>query len=287
MRPIYAFVHIPKTGGTTINVHLDRNFKEDEKLYVRFGKRFYNVKNKCYEILRDENHLRSYLLSLSIKQKNRLKIIYGHDVFYGIHIFIGRKVIYFSSFRDVVSHRRSLFMQQQKIDKIVEYDFRGIPEKENKSEEVKDFEAWIYTRPQLDYQIKYLRIKGFIKDDVKSHFDKFSRLGFVINANNLSNEILFLGKILGFKRFFLNKNVSRKLPEISKFMETLITLNNLEVINYSYLIVNKNIANYCIKKGIKITFVDRIRRNIMIVPSEIERNLLFLRIKIEDFLNVR
>jgi len=68
--PIYIFLHLPKTGGTTFSQHLIKNLKKDE--------------------IMSTSQLRYNLIPLNIK-KDKIKIILGHATYYGIHKLFPKK----------------------------------------------------------------------------------------------------------------------------------------------------------------------------------------------------
>ena len=74
--PLFLFLHMPKNAGTTFRVHIENNLEQDEvlPLYVDIDKRY-----------RDRNFLREYVTSLPEGRKRKLKLVYGHEVHYGIH----------------------------------------------------------------------------------------------------------------------------------------------------------------------------------------------------------
>jgi hypothetical protein len=74
-RPLYIFLHVPKTGGTTLNGHLAKHLKFDEE-YVHVGRwgKDYWLKHDLQE-----------WFDRPQEEKDKAKFIAGHEVYYGIH----------------------------------------------------------------------------------------------------------------------------------------------------------------------------------------------------------
>lgn len=74
-RPLYIFLHIPKTGGTTLNVHLAKHLKFDEE-YVHIGNWGGDYRKK---------HNLTEWFDRPQDVKDKAMFIAGHGVYYGIH----------------------------------------------------------------------------------------------------------------------------------------------------------------------------------------------------------
>ena len=100
--PIYIFLHMPKCAGTTFRVHIENNLAQDEilPLYIDKDKNF-----------RDRDYVRQYITSLDQERKKKLKLVYGHEVHYGIHDWLGREGRYFTFLRPrtgIAFHRQQV-----------------------------------------------------------------------------------------------------------------------------------------------------------------------------------
>ena len=87
---IYVFLHLPKTAGTTLKYHFINYIPSENLLFLYFA----------YPPLKNADSVQSLLKWMSDEQKDKIKIIYGHDAYYGIHKFFKRKVRYVTFFRD-------------------------------------------------------------------------------------------------------------------------------------------------------------------------------------------
>jgi len=108
---LYIFSHVHKSGGTSINHHIRRNYKQTQYIHIHFNEAncFYNLKSRQYDVLKDNDHLASYLASLSIKKKEQIAVLFGHDVPYGIDANFNKTPKYFTFVRHPVSRIISYF----------------------------------------------------------------------------------------------------------------------------------------------------------------------------------
>ena len=76
---LYVFMHLPKTGGTTINGHLyDHMAWDDEVLHLgKWGNRY------------REREGRPSLEQRSAEERSRVRVITGHGTYFGIHQMFG------------------------------------------------------------------------------------------------------------------------------------------------------------------------------------------------------
>ncbi|GAI20235.1 unnamed protein product, partial [marine sediment metagenome] len=98
--PLYIFLHVMKTGGTTIREHIVENFRKEEYLFLYLNK---------YPFLREKKDIKHYISSLTKKRRDKLKIIFGHRSYYGLHeLFPDREVRYIAFLRNpidrIISH---------------------------------------------------------------------------------------------------------------------------------------------------------------------------------------
>jgi hypothetical protein len=100
--PLYIFVHVPRTGGTTINGHLRIHLEEGVDLVHLVGEG---------EGLEDGVGV---LERMSPEERSRIRVLAGHQVFYGIHDLIpGRDPRYITIIRDPATRALSVFNFRQ------------------------------------------------------------------------------------------------------------------------------------------------------------------------------
>lgn len=97
---LWIFLHLPKTGGTTFNGHLYKNFKWDEELILlnAWGEDYRREKSK---LPFHERHL---------EERQKVKVIGGHNTYYGIHALVpGKEPRYITFLRDPAERCVSLY----------------------------------------------------------------------------------------------------------------------------------------------------------------------------------
>ena len=92
-KPLYIFFHTQKCAGSTLRYHLERNFQEDEVIFLYLHGHF-DVRNKIHEPFRTKKFreaVDTYLSRLTGEQKDRVRVLCGHEIYYGIHQFFPNK----------------------------------------------------------------------------------------------------------------------------------------------------------------------------------------------------
>jgi hypothetical protein len=80
---LWIFLHPPRSGGTTFNDHLIKHFGKEAVFHMDYKGAIKELKN------------------LSVKNRDKIKILVGHDTYYGIHRFFPeRKIKYITFIRD-------------------------------------------------------------------------------------------------------------------------------------------------------------------------------------------
>ena len=221
--PLYIFLHMPKCAGTTFRTHIEANLTREETLalYVNIDKRF-----------RDRDYLQEYIGSLPQSRKNSLKLIYGHEVHYGIHEWLGREGLYFTFLREPVARTISWYnyrRQQGWGDQRITQDFI---EKGN----TPTLEEWLSASPWVWNEMTgYFADYGYLesKENYEPHelaeiLDKFFYVGL---TETFDTDALYLYWLLNIRKvFFKAQNISTKYfdPEERERVERLI----LETNNY-------------------------------------------------------
>lgn len=189
-KPLYIFLHMPKCAGSTFRVHIQQNLKSNE--YIAF----YNEKNMHYS----KSDVFTKIMSLSSEEKDRLKIIYGHEVYYGLHKYFNRPVRYIVFCRELISRILSFYNYTMQFSKNSQISFQ----------------QWFKeTQWMHNEMIGYFDDYGFIDDSDKALGFKINNIlekfWFVGITENSDQEFLFLYYKLGVNRFRENQNISKKL----------------------------------------------------------------------------
>ena len=91
-KELYIFLHINKCAGTTLREHIRNNLKDDEFLLL------YKHEKPIFK-----KKIGKYIKSLTKEKKDKIKIIFGHRVYYSLHkLFPDREVRYITFLRNPV-----------------------------------------------------------------------------------------------------------------------------------------------------------------------------------------
>ncbi|NCN07645.1 hypothetical protein GW933_03040 [Candidatus Falkowbacteria bacterium] len=211
---IYVFLHIPKTGGITLRYHIEKNFKKNEFLLLY---------RSADAGLVNKEAVNKHILAMPDNQRHKLKIIYGHEVYYGIHeLFPNRTVRYITFFRSPFQLFSSFYnFSKYKIDHNNEwFKIEGRPQllKDNDNY---DLDKLICTRDNLDLAYQFL-VARFLTDDFRTNYDYPENIVSLEKIKNILNKFYFIGlaeesedflfiyKKLGINKFFVNRNKTKK-----------------------------------------------------------------------------
>lgn len=219
--PLFLFLHMPKCAGTTFRVHIENNFSPDEilPLYTNIDKRF-----------RDRNFVKEYVTSLPEDRKKNLKLVYGHEVHYGLHEWLGRQGRYFTFLRHPLPRTISWYnyrRQKNWLDKEIIQKFidKGI---------TPDLNKWLENSPWVWNEMSgyfadfgYCQRKDhYSEQELKQLLDIFFFIGM---TETFDEDALFMYSLLGVKtHFFKPQNISKKFfnPEETDAVKPLVLAKN-------------------------------------------------------------
>lgn len=237
-KPIYIFLHMPKCAGSTFRAHIQRNLKNNEYLS------FYNEKNMHYS----KSDVFKKVLSLSSEQKDKLKIIYGHEIFYGLHKYFKRPVRYIVFCRELISRTLSFYNYTMQFSENSKPPFE------------KWFRDTIWMHNEM---IGYFKDYGFIDDFDKKLGHKIDNIlekfWFVGMTENADDNFLFLYSKLGINRFLENQNISKKI--LTSFTEK-----------------EKRMINEFSKED-KILYNEAVKRNQLMKTKRYQQTVVLMRFK--------
>lgn len=272
-KPLYVFIHNPKTGGTTIAHYLTKHMGKGQYLA------FYP------EIYKDEISVIDKIKSLSEKEMDSLNIIWGHRVFYGIDKYFNeREVRYIIFLRSPVERLYSMYnylFGLSEEGKINEGQKKLISE----NGKIFSFKEFIEKKTNLQngfiYQIitsnnlKYGQIESTARIEYIKHFlDKMYFVGLTENKEDFR----FLLEILGFDDTFEDQNISKKyIIREEKYDKDIVKRNTEDVMIYNYAkklnIITKNkIHGKAERKSIIKILKTWIKDLINTIPSYTNKN---------------
>lgn len=225
-RPLLIFLHLPKCAGLTFRYHAKKNLNEEERMLLSYKCLGLDPNNPSTDYKVFERATKKYLSRFSDEQKDKIKLIYGHTVIWGVHKYFKRPYRYFTFIRNPVDRVVSLY-------NYLVYLFENVSDEESYkyykktllvNEKIPNFETWL----KLKYDNKLLRgyltqsgalkifgyLKGRINDiTISKALKKFYFVGI---AGNYSKDSLFIYNQLGFNKFFIDQNITPKTYSIGK-----------------------------------------------------------------------
>ncbi len=273
---LYIFLHLPKTAGVTFRYHVNKNLKKDKYLIMSYQNLELDSDNPTLSSKKYQEAAFRYLKKLSKKERENIKVIYGHLVHYGIDQFFSKPARYFVFFRNpidrtvsVYSYLMHLFEHEDKTGKKKNYYQRAFLI----DGKVPSFNNWLkikYNPTEFKGFLTmagWLRLHGFadqtIKDS-KSANSALKKFYFIGLTENYNEDALYLYDKLGFKKYFIDQNISLKKFDLEKerLSQEILKVNKEDAILYQQAIL----ANMEFKKANK-DFIKVINR------KGLERNI--------------
>lgn len=214
---LWIFLHIHKTGGTTFNAHLAKEL----------GKRFIHL---------DSREEQKKFNKLSKKQKKQIKVLVGHETYYGIHkLFPEKEPRYVTFLRDSAERLVSQYnhyMSQEEPKNRISFDewyekypknemtrffnrrFKGTGKKIQRatlSLKILKYLNKLNFWPKFVNELKNLQIKtNSEKKEVENAKKLLSKCRYVGITENLDTDLKFLFNEIGVPTKWRNMRVTGK-----------------------------------------------------------------------------
>lgn len=229
---LYIFLHIPKTAGNTFLYHLENKFREEERIRL-YEQDLPELKFSLSTTEKTKEIIYKRFFSLTKRQKDKIKIIYGHLSYYGIHKFFNKPYRYITFVRNPVDRTVST------------YNYFSTLQKNNEkfskanlliNEKIPSFENWLKIKYSKKLTIPaFLKRPNYLGKNLKESLNKFYFIGITENYNE---DAVYLYHLLGINKFYTNKNISKKyvkLEDLDKKTKDLLMEKNKEDIElYNY-----------------------------------------------------
>jgi hypothetical protein len=232
---IYIFLHIPRTGGTTLRWHIEHNFKEDERLSlytdslnILDGDRS-KFSRKEYKAM-----VEKYIKSIPLAKRNNIKIIYGHYAVCGIHKYFNKPCRYLTYFREPKTRILSLYKylsQEYNKENTLGKSKNRYKESLFLNRKVPPYEEWFKNIQLKDNYIsmlsrtdKMLYKLGYldtINVNLKEILKALRIFYFIGLTENYNRDSLYIYNLLNINKFYKSKNKTQELVISKKSLDEL------------------------------------------------------------------
>lgn len=193
--PVYLFLHLPKSAGTTFRHHIENNFEQDRIVAL------YNTDD--VRMKRDDVFAK--VAALTEDQKRRVHVVYGHELYWGLHELFDRPCRYVTFLRDPVEKTISFYNYRMQ---------QGIRSGKLDAAKLPPFDEWLANSPGMhDGMLGDLEKYGFAEghDVSEAALDSLMRkFYFVGTTESFDEDALFLYAEMGVRRFFRDQNKSER-----------------------------------------------------------------------------
>ncbi|MFA6422666.1 MAG: hypothetical protein WCV92_04680 [Candidatus Buchananbacteria bacterium] len=248
-KPLYFFLHIPKTGGTTINQGLVSNHKDGEVIFL--GKDLLGNKTS-------KNEIKKYLNSIPADKKKIIKVITGHAVYYGLHeIFPEREPRYIACFRHPVTLTISSYNYNLGLLKKSNFNFPDASTQELYDAKTLTFEEALFKYGNsLNSTFKFLVSRlfndNYLNDEdcffsnesenkilLKKIKERLSHFYFLGITEKSQDDFLFIADKLGITKYMPRENISTKFFSLT---DNLLIKDNIQKFN----LLDQNLYDYAL-----------------------------------------
>lgn len=255
---LFIFSHVHKSGGTSINHHIRTNFSRESRLHIQFNTEdcFYNNVSKRYQVIKDVFEIEEYLKGLDQRKASKIKVVFGHDVYDGIHECFQLAPKYFTFLRNPVVRLVSYY--NYSMDKASHMNSSETLESSDWISSFYDgsillsFREWFErvrgNRDLLDrhlptYTDHYCKIFGVRKADLTTSiaYAKQVLSGFYfVGITECFEDFLFTYEQIGCKKIYRNQNLSKKnyltSDDLKFLMNDVASFLNDDILLYEYAV---------------------------------------------------
>ena len=242
---LYIFVHVPKTGGKTIVKHIEKNFTQEEIIRVN------EVGDKGFTSI---DYAKDYFKQLPDSVKNKVRIVYGHDIFYGIHEYFPDRDCRYITFIRHPNHR--LLSHYNYCYGLTHYSKEEKPlnnrfwtELYDKNGQLIPFNEWFYYHKKYqNFVLKFLKKRLFFHSEnlnersIRNFDEILDKFYFVGITERSAQDFLFFYHLLGITKFYPDQNISVKKAQLETNTIVAIYQQNLLDTLFYYSSVYRNLT---------------------------------------------
>lgn len=233
---LYLFLHLPKTGGAMFLSNAESSLPHLEFLRMNHthGQSYFDRRTQKMRFYEKEGDFEEMLAALSAEQKGQIRLMGGHDLYYGIHQNFLQTPRYFAFFREPVARTISLynyrrgsylfhFERSKKLDRWGQILFDKLKKVFLIDGKIPSFEQWLeesYNEKYLFYYTMTRSLQQLQFLDLEIKADSWDRLlqkfYFVGLMDTVNEDVLYLHHEIGMRRFGADQNASYPYISYSK-----------------------------------------------------------------------
>lgn len=281
---LYIFSHIPKTAGYTFRYHIKKNFNKSKRLIVSYDSIGLDSSNPPSDSRAYRDAVDKYIKSLSVERRNEIKIIYGHQVHYGIHHHFNKPARYFAFFRDPINRTPSIYKH---LIKSFNYEANGNINNEFYRATllingiIPKYSKWLKNKYNSKKARILLTMHGFLvlhgfydgkKVDRLSVRNALEKFYFVGITKNYLSDAYYLYYLLGIKRYFIDQNISTRVKRTEVLpvnASKIISLNIEDVLIYKMALSINNKFKHEVDDYYSSVNKIRLKRSLLLLFTQI------------------
>lgn len=236
---LWIFLHIPKCAGSTFRYHVLRNFNREEVLDFPRDLKL-NTKRPVSDRTYFKKATLKLLSDLEEETKEKIKVICGHWIPYGIHEHfdkIPRYVVFVRRPIDRVISSYNFLSTHYHNKSLAKYSLYNLEGQILKKGRLISFERWLETMFDCTNQprtaitmTRFLVELGYLnredKESLKNCLNKFYFVGI---TELFDNDAFFLYHKMGINKFYRDQNISNKYFDIEKLNKVIKSKIQLKI----------------------------------------------------------
>ena len=276
-----VFVHLPKTSGETIKRSVECALPGSAMIRTSFEyfEPYFDIRTGNTEFYQGAEHFHHYLNDLSTSQKKQVKILAGHNSYYGIHAWFLQQARYVTFLREPLSRTVSLFnfermawdLYSSKSAPLNPLEINFLKRMQTHfliDHQIPTFEQWLTERYDATFPFyfsmtRYLKYLGFPL--FAGHAGLLQPFHFIGIAETHEEDALYVYRQLKIKAADADRNASTSFVCLSNLaspvMDLLIEKNADDLVLYQLAVEKNRLFKQLHAKGCLAKFTAKMKHH--------------------------